>query len=284
MSNVSDGEPKTALTMEELHAMGEEMLDFLDKFCAEKGLRFWLAYGTLLGAVRHKGPIPWDEDVDVYMPIDDFERLAGMWRELQDGDIVLQCHESDPRYQLDPMRLRMRGTYYPTRPSVNCGWKEQGAWVDIYPLYPQKRVSPFGEARFKLSSALNSMTYHRLYDKSTYFRTSSKAVLAAHRAAMGFSRLMSLEGWMALRRRVRKSGAAVIGENRYCTQHCQYGYRKGTFDIAWFDETVRLDYGSHSYPAPAGWDALLTQVYGDYMTPVVRESALFTEEAQDGQA
>ena len=89
---------------------------------------------------------------------------------------------------------------------------------------------------------------------------------------------------MALRRRVRKSGAAVIGENRYCTQHCQYGYRKGTFDISWFDETVRLDYGSHSYPAPAGWDALLTQVYGDYMTPVVRESALFTEEAQDGQA
>lgn len=277
-------ELKTALTMDELHEIGEDMLDFFDRFCAKKGLRFWLAYGTLLGAVRHEGPIPWDEDVDVYMPIDDFVRLAGMWDELQDGDIVLQCHESDPRYQLDPMRLRKRGTYYPTRPSVNCGWKEQGAWVDIYPLYPQKRVSGFGAARFKLSAALNTMTYHRLYDRDTYFRNASKASLAAHRFAMAVSRILPLRCWMALRRSVRKCGSAIIGDDRYYTQHCQYGYRKGTFDIDWFSETARLKYGDHAYPVPGGWHELLTHVYGDYMTPVVRESALFTEEVRDGQA
>ena len=60
------------LTLEELHDALLEILVEIDKVCREHGLRYTLAAGTLLGAIRHKGFIPWDDDADIYMPRPDY--------------------------------------------------------------------------------------------------------------------------------------------------------------------------------------------------------------------
>ena len=261
-------------TLSELQAAEYAMLEFLDQICKERGLKYFLAYGTLLGAVRHKAIIPWDDDVDVFMPLEDFDKLASAWEEIQDGDIVLQCHESDPQYQIEPMRLRMRNTYFPTQTSLNCGWKEQGAWIDIYPLYPQKKKGVYGKFIFSFSLAINTITYHRLYDKSTVYRTNSKPVIVAHKALTLFSKVAPLEVWMSLRRNIRRLGVSKDGNNTRLIHYGGYGYDKSCFDIHWFDSTEYLSFGENKYPVPGGWDNMLTQIYGDYMTPVVRPSAL----------
>lgn len=62
----------TQLSLTERKAVFYEMLKEIDKACNERGLKYFLSYGTLLGAIRHKGFIPWDDDMDIMMPYQDF--------------------------------------------------------------------------------------------------------------------------------------------------------------------------------------------------------------------
>ena len=63
-----------------------EILDELDRICNENGLRYYLAYGSLLGAVRHNGFIPWDDDIDVMMPYNDMVKLEAIFNDVADTD------------------------------------------------------------------------------------------------------------------------------------------------------------------------------------------------------
>ena len=63
-------------TVEELQKIELEILKYIDKVCKENSLTYFLAYGTLIGAIRHKGFIPWDDDVDIQMPRDDYNKLC----------------------------------------------------------------------------------------------------------------------------------------------------------------------------------------------------------------
>ena len=72
-------EEKKEVTIQEIQSKLLEILLYFQKFCQENGLGFVLAGGTCLGAVRHKGFIPWDDDVDVFMLRDDYEKLCRIW-------------------------------------------------------------------------------------------------------------------------------------------------------------------------------------------------------------
>ncbi|MCH5250048.1 MAG: LicD family protein [Lachnospiraceae bacterium] len=67
---------KRVVTLQEMHEKEKGMLACLDSFCNEKGLRYWVCGGTLLGTIRHQGFIPWDDDVDVFMPWEDYQRFV----------------------------------------------------------------------------------------------------------------------------------------------------------------------------------------------------------------
>lgn len=85
-----------------------DMLRELDKVCRENGIRYWIAYGTLLGAVRHKGFVPWDDDLDVFIHEDDFEKFRLSCAKLLPDWIFVQTGETDPDSMLcrDFIRLR----------------------------------------------------------------------------------------------------------------------------------------------------------------------------------
>ena len=67
--------------IQQVWAVEQEILDVIHRICAEHGLRYALAYGTLIGAVRHGGFIPWDDDIDLVMPREDYEKLLSIWEE-----------------------------------------------------------------------------------------------------------------------------------------------------------------------------------------------------------
>lgn len=104
------------------------VLVFIDKICREHNLRYSLAYGTLIGAIRHKGFIPWDDDIDVCMPRPDYEQMIRIVKETQEIDLIA--------FELD-------NCTYPYAKLVNKqiivkreieGQDDQFLWMDIFPM------------------------------------------------------------------------------------------------------------------------------------------------------
>ena len=87
--------------MEQIHACGQEILDEFVSICEENNFKYYLYYGTLLGAVRHKGPIPWDDDVDVVMPREDYDAFKKLMLARPEGGLYhIQCYENDPGHHI----------------------------------------------------------------------------------------------------------------------------------------------------------------------------------------
>lgn len=110
------------------------LIDF-DRFCREHNLRYNLSFGTLLGAVRHKGFIPWDDDVDVDMPLEDYLRFTKLWLKYGDKEkYFFQSKQTDPKVPVLFNRLRLNGTTWsdPEHESFPIHW---GIPIDIFPIY-----------------------------------------------------------------------------------------------------------------------------------------------------
>lgn len=113
-----------------------EMLVFLDKVCTKYDLRYWLDSGTLLGAARHGGFIPWDDDTDVCMPMEDLHRLRKiMEQEHLSNEFVLQTPKNDKKYlRIEWCVLRDLKSEYVQNSHFHKGLKYRGLQIDIFPL------------------------------------------------------------------------------------------------------------------------------------------------------
>lgn len=112
-----------------------EMLKFIDKICKENNLIYWLDSGTLLGAARHKGFIPWDDDTDICMPLNEVRKLKQIFQEkYQDSDFVLHCHETDSMYMNGWIVLRDLYSEYIQESNLHNIRKYKGLQIDIFPV------------------------------------------------------------------------------------------------------------------------------------------------------
>ena len=111
-----------------------EMLLVVEAICKKHGIRYWIGSGTLLGAVRHGGYIPWDDDLDLEMMREDYLKLLKvMPKELPDK-YVLQTHESDPNYFYAYAKLRDKKSHLEETNHYDRIFKEQGIYIDIFPM------------------------------------------------------------------------------------------------------------------------------------------------------
>ncbi|MEG2626279.1 MAG: LicD family protein, partial [Christensenella sp.] len=137
------------LSIDEMKQIELELMSELDRVCRENNLSYVLAYGSCLGAVRHKGFIPWDDDMDVAMPRADYERLIDSFDQLK----------SKPHYEL--VSYRKNKAIYPflklidttTQVLENFADKRfsTGVWVDIFPL---DKVDPSDSSLFRRNKHL----------------------------------------------------------------------------------------------------------------------------------
>ena len=131
--------PKAFGRIRAFQERGIQLLQFFDKICRENNIAYWIDYGTLLGAVRHKGYIPWDDDIDVCMMYDDFCKFQAII------DKVLQGTD-----------IKFIDTFYPyiyklERTSLG----DEDVWLDIFPFYFQKDGIAYSDYLDKFHQARN---------------------------------------------------------------------------------------------------------------------------------
>ncbi len=113
------------------------MLDILvevDRICKKHELRYWLSSGTLIGAIRHNGFIPWDDDLDIEMMRDDYVKLMKILpRELPEW-LALQNEKTDENYFYYYAKVRDRRSFLNEGNNYDRIWKERGIYIDIFPM------------------------------------------------------------------------------------------------------------------------------------------------------
>ena len=111
-----------------------EILVVIDKICRKHQIPYWLSSGTLIGAVRHNGFIPWDDDLDIEMMRNDYLHLLEvLTKELPDW-LALQTDETDPNYFFFYAKVRDRRSVLNEGNNYDRMWKEKGIYIDIFPM------------------------------------------------------------------------------------------------------------------------------------------------------
>lgn len=119
-------------TLNKVHSVLLEMIDEVDRICRKYGIVYFLEGGTALGQVRHGGFIPWDDDVDLGMLRDDYDRFIEIAKTELGKEYVLQTHENEPLYTNFHLKIRKLNTIYPQ--GYNSQYKYKGIQLDIFPF------------------------------------------------------------------------------------------------------------------------------------------------------
>ena len=111
-----------------------EILLEVDKICKKHNIRYWLSSGTLIGAMRHDGFIPWDDDLDIEMMRSDYLRLMKVLPAELPEWLALQNDETDSNYFYFYAKVRDKRSRMLEQNGYDRLWKEQGIYIDIFPM------------------------------------------------------------------------------------------------------------------------------------------------------
>lgn len=232
------------LTQSEIRQVQLEMLDEVDAFCRANNLRYSLAFGTLLGAVRHKGYIPWDDDMDIIMPLPDLLRFKELFRseKIQYIDIDTERH-----YPYHFSRIAYRPTYDRFSRFV----KFYGVNIDIYP------VVGMPDTEEQIQTFLKDIQH--LTKKRRFFNKWRKRFLRR----LPFAFTPGFDSLMLRNRDIVLNSFPYVGAKNFL--HAGSVRRVNIFGFDVFDSMTEYDFEGHKYMGLARYDEYLTQCYGDYM-------------------
>lgn len=130
------------IDMNILHNVQLEILDYVYSICEANNLTCLLVYGTALGAYRHNGFIPWDDDVDVAMPREDYIKFLQIMKENENANFEIQDEDNEKRYFLSFAKVRKKGTILVERLTQGI-YTHNGIFIDVFPLDYVKDANSF---------------------------------------------------------------------------------------------------------------------------------------------
>ncbi len=248
----------------EIWAVEIDLLMQLDRVCKKHGLKYCIGAGTLLGAVRHKGFIPWDDDIDVYMFRKDYDRLMELSGEFQ-SPYILQNAQTDKNMITWFSRLRNSqttgSTVRETRADI-C----RGIFIDIFPLDGISDDPKADEKQKKTDRRLKKMCQH--YNAIRYReKYKSRFDEIKHKLIHGMVSVV-------LRDPVKLQNAYHKNLKKFSLDETElWGNRTLVFDCPKsrrpkkdYEDLTVMPFEFVEVPVPRAFDALLSQQYGDYMT------------------
>lgn len=120
--------------LEKLHVVEVEILDIFVWICNKYNLKYYLCYGTLIGVIRHQGFIPWDDDIDVAMPLEDYNKFVKIAQSELGDKYFLQNDKTDKYFGRCFSKIRKNGTAFYSKGDKNEK-KHHGIFIDVFPLF-----------------------------------------------------------------------------------------------------------------------------------------------------
>ena len=243
-------------TLRELQLVQLEILDVIDNICRNNNIPYSLYAGTLLGAVRHKGFIPWDDDLDICMSRRNYVKFIRAWKRDPVKGYVLQNKEIEPDFTQSFSKIRKDNTVF-LEEGAESGNYHRGIFVDIFPI---DRV-PDGSLRRKIF--LTECMLYQLY-------TREFAPVKVNRAVRIGSILLLKITPQKCRGSIRKFlKHRIISYNRNEQLKTiaieTFQSLRQVLPVDLLDEYVDLEFEGRDYMCFKLWDEYLTIKYGDYM-------------------
>ena len=266
-------ELKPSADLKEVHAVQLELLKELKRVCDEHGLRYMAVHGTLLGAIRHRGFIPWDEDVDIAMPRSDYDRLVSMADYGFASGFFLQTIRNNFNcYYGGYSKLRRDGTAAYEVQNEGKPWNSchQGIWIDIFPIDGCPAEEKKRKKLQNRISFLQRIVYAKVYPVKHFVPEDVPGdQISIYYLLAKCTRRRWIFGLIDTLCRSNNSSPlrSVLA--------CYYGAwnNRNVWPAAAVETTVNVPFEDICIPVPSGWDTILRSRYGDdYMTPVPRKN------------
>lgn len=240
-----------------------EILDVIDKVCRENGIKYSLAYGSMLGAVRHGGFIPWDDDMDIWMLRKDYDKFIEIWEKNPIDGYFLLRQETSPEFPQNFSKIRKCNTAFVSQGEENTNY-HHGIFVDIFPMDNVSNNKL--KAKIQGFCALFYMLYCRNYPS----KRDGKLMYWGGKILLDFMPTF-------IKKRLKKFFFnQMIKYNRIeCKRVACYVTASDVFKF--FDKSLLVDFenrsfDSHKYMCNTEANKLLRTYYGDFMKlPPVEE-------------
>lgn len=221
-----------------------ELLDEVARICKEHNIQWWLSSGTLLGAARHEGFIPWDDDIDIVMLRKDFKRFDRLMRKAELKDYVYHSMTTDIDYVYLFSKFRRRRGEVDEGHRRSHYYKYKGQFIDIFAI---ERTSYF-------AARASSIIYNNLQHLTSYIRWAwlrRPLILLVNLLCLGIIiPILRLVGLINPRGEYHYMLGSGWGRHRFFSRY--------TFPLG------RAKFEGKEYPAPKDTDAYLSTVYGDW--------------------
>lgn len=246
--------PPIELTPEQIqHLKNVEfrMLCVFDDIARQIGVPYTLDAGTLLGAVRHKGFIPWDDDIDLSMYYEDYQILRTRWKECAPKEFTLQDPTSDKKWMYPFAKVRLAGTSF-VESSYAFHPNHEGIYIDIFLRIPLKEC-PLDDKFMRQARVLMSQMTNNI---------------------------VGYQSWREFFGLIRRGGSLIPRKANivYVKRFLEKSYSREGPDTALFVapdvltvpnkaylETTPLEFEGRLFPCPKGYESVLRNFYGDYM-------------------
>lgn len=250
--------------LKEVQCKQLEIMDAIHKVCTENHITYYLIGGSCLGAIRHKGFIPWDADIDIAMPRKDYDRFFNEVCSLLPPQFVAHTYKTDKMFYAPHGLVCLEGSVLLTKADLyDTHVPKFGIYIDVMPLdvcpvdLPQQHKHKNGYLRLK---KLKKLKISRIYKENNFLQKCIKIML---RMVLYPISVRRINQWQE---KVMIQYNHLIDSPYWCSIASKYRYEKQLMDKSIYGTPKLAPFEDRMYYIPEKTDIYLSKIYGDYMS------------------